>query len=169
MKKKILAIIISLVAINSSFAATGYRVYDEEIHSAPGFQLHVEHLAPGTAKAMAEKKSMMSGRTRTSVPSRSGRVNQSITVDGYHDFSIYNSTNRVQTYELYSELNCHNLRSYYRRHVDVYPNGSFSNNDHTFGTVQESYAGNYRIEAETRQSGESSDSSRDSNTLSVSR
>lgn len=177
MKKKIskktffktLFVTTALIAVNSSFGATGkgYRILSEEIHSAPGFNFHVEDTQQGASSI--QKKSFLSGRTRTQVPSKSARVNESITVEAYHDFNISNNTKKRQVYEEYVSLNCDNLRSYYTRHIEVYPGGYYNNNEHSYGTVQESYAANYRIEGETKLSGESSDSSRDSNILYVSR
>lgn len=169
MKKKILITVIALTAVNLGFAATGkgYRVLSEEMHSAPGFNFHVEEVQPGAAAA--QKKSFSSSRVKTSVPSRSGRINQSITVDGYHDFTISNNTKQRQTYEMYVSLDCENLHSYYRRYVEINSGGYYTNSDHSSGTVQEAYTGSYRIEAKTELSGESSDSSRDSNTLYINR
>ena len=168
MKKNIFILTIIISTITSAYAAQGkgFREYGEEIHSAPGFNFHVEEVAPGTT--LAQKKSVVSGRTTTNVPSKNGRINQNISVDGYHGFSISNSTRQRQTYEISVSLDCDNLHSFVRRYVDVDPGGYYTRDDHSFGTVQEYYAGNYRIEAETRLSGESNDASRDSNTLYVS-
>jgi len=168
MKKQIVIIALTLAAFTSSFAATGkgYRILGSEIHSAPGFNLHVEEVAPGTAKA--QKNAPSSGHTSTSVPGRNGRAHQSVQVDAYHDFNITNNTGQKQLYEQYVSIDCDNMHNYFIEHVEVYPGGHFSDSKHSFGTVQEAYTGSYRIDAETRLSGESSDSSRDSNNLYIS-
>ena len=71
-KKLILASAILATTINSGFCATGqgYRILSEEIHSAPGFNFHVEEAQPGTAAAL--KKNKLYGSTSTSVPAKSG-------------------------------------------------------------------------------------------------
>lgn len=169
MKKKLLIATMTLTVISSVYAAQGkgYHEYGEELHSAPGFNFHIEEVVPGTTAA--QKKTILSGRTTTSVPSRSGRINQYITVDGYHGFTISNNTHQRQTYEVNVSLDCDNLHSSYRRYVDIEPGGYYARDDHTYGAVQESHPGNYRIEAASNLRGESSDSSRDSNTLYVSK
>jgi hypothetical protein len=166
MKKTIIATALLLSAV-SSYAASGqgYKILSEETHSDPKFNLHVEHVQPGTALAL--KKSLSSGRTRTSVPNKSGRTRENISVDGYHDINIYNTTNQSQTYEYRVSLSCDNLSSYYTRTIMVYPNGSYSGSEHTYGTVQENYSGYYNISGETRLSGPESDSSSDRGSLSV--
>lgn len=52
MKKKILVIAVIFSASISVYAAQGkgYYEYGEEIHSAPGFNFHVEEVAPGKLK-----------------------------------------------------------------------------------------------------------------------
>ena len=169
MKKKLLVTAIVFTAVTSTFAATGkgYREYGEEIHSAPGFNFHVEEVPVGTT--MAQKKSLLGGKTTTSVPSRIGRINQGIVVDGYHGFTINNNTDQRQTYEIYVSLVCDKLHSSYRRYVDVNAGGNYTRDDHTSGIVLESYPGKYRIEAESRIKGESSDFSQGSSYLFVSR
>jgi hypothetical protein len=169
MKNKLLIILIALMTTTSTFATTdkGYKILSEEIHSAPGFNFHVEHTQG--IDVNNQKKNLFIGQTTTNVPSRSGHVNDYITVDGYHTFKITNTTNRSQTYETYVSLDCEDLHSYYRRYVEVVPGGSFLYSDHSYGTVQKSSAGNYRISAETKLGGESSHASRDSNKLYVNR
>jgi len=165
MHKKIL-IFIAMVAFSaSSFAATGkgYKIIGEEYHSASNFNFHVEEVPQGTAAA--QKKSMNNGRTVTSVPSESGHVNTSISVDGYHDISIVNTSDKTQVYEYTISLDCEALHSYYTRHIQVDPRGYYSGSEHSMGTVQKSYTGTYRISGETRLTGESSDLSRDFGSL----
>lgn len=169
MKRKIGFIAFTLIAFTSSFAATGkgYRILGSELHSAPGFNLHVEEVEPGTAAT--QKNAPTSGRTSTRVPGKNGQIHQSIQVDAYHDFNITNNTSQKQTYEQYVSIDCDNMHNYFIEHVEVFPGGHFSDSKHSFGTVQEAYTGSYRINAETRLSGESSDSSRDTNNLYISK
>lgn len=171
MKKKIILAFFALTIITSTYAAqgTGYREYGEEYHSTPGANFHVEEVPIGTTAAMSQKKSTLNASTMTSVPNKNGRVNEYITVDGYHRFTISNNTHQRQTYETYVSLNCDNMHSYYRRYVDVDPGGYYTRDDHTFGTVQESVPGSYRIEGESKLAGESSDQSHDNGTLYITR
>lgn len=52
-----------------------------------------------------------------------------------------------------------------KKNVDVEPGGYYTRDDHTYGTVQESSPGDYRIEDFSKIDGESSDQSRDSSKL----
>lgn len=66
MKKKILFTVIALAAINLSFAATGkgYKVLDEEIYSASGFNFHVEEVQPGAAADQKKKRLKWSSKNK---------------------------------------------------------------------------------------------------------
>jgi len=174
MKKKLLVAAITLTTVTSIYAAQGkgYREYGEKIEQSPGANFHLEEMPPGsfgTVVANNKKKILLSVGTRTSVPSRSGRVNQYLQVDGYHDFTITNNTHQRQTYRLFVSLECGSMRFSDSRYVDIEPGGYYTRNDHSYGAVQQAYPGSYRIAAETSLDGESSHSSRDSNTLYVSK
>ena len=142
MKKKLLLTAILLTAVTSGYAAQGkgYREYGEKIEQTPGANFHLQEMTPGSFNAVVaneKKKSLLlgSGSTRTSVPSKSGRVNEYIQVDGYHDFIISNNTHRPQTYQLAVTLECGSLRFRDSRYVDVEPGGYYTRNDHSYGAV----------------------------------
>lgn len=169
MIKKLLIGFSCLIVVNACNAATGhgYKILNEETHSSPGFNAHFEEVSPGTAAA--QKKSFRSGQVQTHVPPKVGKVNQNITVDGYHDFRIVNHTSQKQVYETYISLECGNMNASHKIYVEVNPGGDFSRSDHSYGTVQEAYPGNYKIDAETKFSGESSAQSRSGSALTVTR
>lgn len=169
MLKKIFTGFFCLIAFNMCSAATGhgYKIISEETYSSPGFNAHFEEVQPGSAAA--QKKSFRTGQTQTHVPPKVGRVNQNITVDGYHDFHIVNNTKQNQFYETNISLDCCDMHASHKIYVEVAPGGDFTRSDHSFGTVQKDYAGNYRIDAETKFSGESSSQSKAGSALTVTR
>lgn len=168
MKQPFIIAAIALTLSTSSFA--GYRILGEEMYASPGSNAHIEHLGPNGAKHFFQKKSPIgSARSGTSVPSKSGRINQLITVDGYHHVSIYNDSKQRKTYALYFSLDCQSMHTNFRRYVEIDPGSTYNNDDHTYGTVQVAYAGSYHIAAETQVSGSDNNSSSDSNTLYVSK
>lgn len=158
-----------LYAFNLCIAADGhgYKIISEESYSSPGFNAHFEEVQPGTAAA--QKKSFRAGQTQTHVPSKTGIINQNITVDGYHDFHIVNNTKQNQFYETYISLECGNMSASHKIYIEVAPGGNFTRSDHSYGTVQKEYPGNYKIDAETKFSGESSGQSRAGSALTVTR
>ena len=167
MYKKLFFVSVILTSF-SVFAATGkgYREFGEAYYSAPNANFHVEEVSIGTAHAVTQDNAM-SAKTTTRVPNRVGRVNESVTVDGYHEFTITNNTSLTQIYEIYIDLECDNMHSYYIRHVELKPGGYYTREDHTYGTVQVIAPGGYRISGKSKLNGESSDSSQNSGTLYV--
>jgi len=158
---------LSVFNVCSSATGHGYKIISEESYSSPGFNAHFEEVQPGTAAA--QKKSFRAGKVQTHVPPKVGKVNQNVTVDGYHDFHIVNITQQNQFYETYISLDCGNMNASHTIHVEVAPGGDFTRSDHSFGTVQQAYAGNYKIDAETKFTGESSAQSRAGSGLTITR
>jgi hypothetical protein len=153
MKKIILAISI-ISTINPLFAYTGqkFRVLDESTNSTPGFNFKVEEATQTSKNAEGN----ISASARADAPNRSGTVGGYSQIDGYHTINISNNTNKNQTYEYAYSLDCEESHGSYTRHIEVYPGGFFSTNDHSYGTVQKYSVGTYRITATTKVSGESS-------------
>lgn len=161
--KKILSMAIILFVSNSSLAITGqgFKIVDESIKSTPGFNFKVEESTAGN------KKKWRSASARASAPNKEGWVGRYNQIDGYHSISISNSSHKAQTYEYTYTLDCEEAHGSYVRHVEVSPGGYFSTDDHSYGTVQKSSPGYFRITATTKLRGESDANDSSNGTLSI--
>ena len=104
---------------------------------------------------------------KASAPNRNGTVNSFNQVDGYHEINIYNRTNVSQTYQYSYLLTCAEGNFSYSKYITLTPGATYTTNDHSYGTVQKSSQGSYRITAETKVIGESSASDRGTGTLTI--
>ena len=151
MKKKISFICLAILT-TSTFAATGhgYRILDKEIHAAPGSNFHVEDMAPRSQNMLGDPPIYPTqAKTTTTVPDREGKINQSIQVDGYHDFAIRNNTETSIVYEEKVTLWNGVMKNSFLEHVEIAPHGEFYATKHSFGTCQKNQTGDYATGAES--------------------
>lgn len=133
----------------------GYRIISEKVE-----------MSPGAIGGLIELDSKSNGDTRkyaevmTSAPDKTMDRNESVYVEGYHTMSIRNTTQQTQLYKYVMEVNCGNRSFRNIKHIELYPQGTFTNSSSSYLVVQENRPGTYKINAITEIVGESSGAQR---------
>ena len=176
MKLRYTLLLSALISANVLAQPTGhgFRIIKEESYSSDG-RGGMRELPPGvfeTIQKLAQKKSLVSAsHTITIIMSMdvNAKINELVTLYGYHSFDIVNDTKFEQTYELDVNLECDKAKFYDKRYVIIEPYNEYNDSVQTFIVAQEANAGRYNITASTKLIGAVNHSSKDTEYLTVSK
>ncbi|MBA3661699.1 MAG: hypothetical protein H0W64_08235 [Gammaproteobacteria bacterium] len=129
----------------------GYRIISETTETSPGAVggiMDVTQTRPplGYASALAN------------APNQHSHRNQYSYVEGNHGVTIRNNTAQNQLYKYIMEVNCDNRLFRSVKHIELFPEGTFTNQSKSFVVVQEEKVGTFPIKAMTQVIGESNSS-----------
>lgn len=148
MQLKLLSILI-LFAISfqaMAFEGKGFKIVSEKVTQSAGFNGGFQEIAP-------KKKVDVFANAMAWAYNAEGRVMDYIKVEGDHSVNISNYSSQTQRYTYTFVLSCEDAYEKFERTVDIYPQGSFSDSSHSYGTVQKENAGTFGINVSTNISG----------------
>jgi hypothetical protein len=160
--KRIILIALSL-SLLASIDANAYKITREYSTSTPGIKSGFIHLADTNSLAPSAVG------VRATAPNQSGVVSGYSKVLGNHDVTIVNRTKTLQGYRYIFSVDCAGANFSHTKELVLSPNETYRSSDQSFTTVQAFSPGSLRIIAATRVTGESSDSTTGSGTLTVRR
>jgi|SRR5579862_7785288 len=80
----------------------------------------------------------------------SERIFARLKVQGDHNISISNYTKKTQRYTYKYVLSCESAYENFERAIEIYPQGNFTDNSHSYGVVQKNSAGTCGINVSTQ-------------------
>lgn len=146
--KIILALALSFISIQAlAIEGTGFKIINEKTTHSSGFK--------GGFQQMSQKKRTTSGYVSTMAwaYNSEGKPREYIKIQGDHNVSISNYSNKTQRYTYTYVLSCESAYEQFDRTIDVYPNGNFSDSSHSYGSIQEEIGGTFRINVLTKVTG----------------
>ena len=161
LRKFILTLAASTITMNAFAINECVRTISEHTSITPGFS--------GGFYSITEKKTTSPNATdaRVFVTSKSGKVNQFITVDASHSVYIINNSDKSQRYSYHYDLKCADGAANYDRTIEIPARGNFRNDSYSYVAIQKTQPGTWRIEGQTKINGAENGSANDSSTLTV--
>ncbi len=145
MKYRLLsALLISSLTIPVfAYQGKNYRIINEQVTHSANFNGGFETRTPKTLYVNAMAWSY----------NASGHTYEYIKVQGDHNISLSNSTKMTQRYTYQYSLSCEDAYENFERTIELFPGGTFTDNSHSFGTVQKESSGTFGIHVLTSVSG----------------
>lgn len=146
MKLRTLSILIlTAFSINAlAYQGQGFRIISEKVTHSPDFKDGgFREISPKTMYVNALSWAYNS----------EGRTYEYVKVRGDHNVSISNSTRATQQYTYSYTLSCESAFENFERTIEIYPNGLFTDNSSSYGTVQKENSGTFGIHVMTKVTG----------------
>jgi len=148
--KTMSAIILSAFSLTANaFQGENFKVVSEKLTQSPGFNGGI------ISQDRPSSRRILSAEALAWAHDSSGRPLEYVKIQGDHNVSLYNSTNKTARYTYTYVLSCERAYQNFERTVDLYPHGNFTDSSHSYGTVQKEREGTFGVNVNTRVTGAS--------------
>lgn len=149
--KTIATIVLSTLSLNAlAFQGENFKIISEKMTQSPGFNGGIISNDKNAVKKTFGAEALAWAHDA------SGRPLEYVKIQGDHNISLYNPTDRTARYTYTYVLSCENAYQNFERTVDLYPKGNFTDSSHSYGTVQKDREGTYGVNVNTKVSGSDS-------------